>query len=70
MRCTTDRIPSTYEAGKNSGIPFGIIVKPYGDLPEGSKVRKNIYLSGYSKIYKSFVYFGKIKPADVILILF
>lgn len=33
MRCTTDRIPSTYESSKNSGIPFGIIVKPYGDLP-------------------------------------
>ena len=33
MRCTTDRIPSSYEAGKNSGVPFGIIVKPYGDLP-------------------------------------
>jgi hypothetical protein len=38
MRCTTDRIPSTSEAGKSSGIPFGIIVKPYGDLPAVSIV--------------------------------
>ena len=39
MRCTTDRIPNTYEASKSSGIPFGIIVKPYGDLPPVSMDR-------------------------------
>jgi len=36
MRCTTDRIPNTHEGLKSSGVPFGIIVKPYGDLPQVS----------------------------------
>ena len=38
MRCTTDRIPNTYESFKGTGIPFGIVVKPYGDLPQVSIV--------------------------------
>jgi hypothetical protein len=32
LRCTTDRIPSTTHAIRESGIPYGLIVKPYGDL--------------------------------------
>jgi hypothetical protein len=36
MRCTTDRIPSNVQMFKDSNVPFGIIVKPYGDLPNVS----------------------------------
>lgn len=38
MRTTTDMIPSTYAMFKDSAIPFGITVKPYGDLPSGEDV--------------------------------
>lgn len=34
LRCTTDRIPSTTHAIRESGIPYGLIVKPYGDMGE------------------------------------
>ena len=33
LRCTTDRIPNTAAAFKDSHVPYGIIVKPFGDLP-------------------------------------
>lgn len=36
MRCTTDRIPSTSQLLKDSQIPYGIIVKPLGDMPNVS----------------------------------
>ena len=32
MTTTTDRIPSTYQMLKDSQIPYGIAVKPLGDL--------------------------------------
>jgi hypothetical protein len=32
MRVTTDRISSTNALQKETGIPIGVIVKPYGDL--------------------------------------
>jgi hypothetical protein len=35
LRVTTDRIPSTAQQAKESGIPLAIIVKPYGELPSG-----------------------------------
>ena len=33
MRVTTDRIPSSNQLQKEIGLPIGVIVKPYGDLP-------------------------------------
>ena len=36
MRSTTDRIPSTSQLFKDSQIPYGIIVKPLGDMPNVS----------------------------------
>lgn len=32
MRLTTDRITTTNALQKETGIPIGVIVKPYGDL--------------------------------------
>lgn len=31
MRCTTDFIPSNTNAFKDSGIPFAITTRPYGE---------------------------------------
>lgn len=33
MRTTTDRIFNSYQGFKESHIPFGVTVKPFGDLP-------------------------------------
>ena len=33
IRVTTDRIPNTNQLQKEVGLPIGVIVKPYGDLP-------------------------------------
>lgn len=38
LRVTTDRIPSTAQQAKESGIPLAIIVKPYGELPSGEPI--------------------------------
>lgn len=38
LRVTTDRIPSTAQQSKDSGIPLAIIVKPYGELPSGEPI--------------------------------
>ena len=48
MRTTTDMIPSTYAMFKDSAIPFGIIVKPYGELPSVSifPSYSNIFYTG------------------------
>ena len=43
LRCTTDRIPNTMAAFKDSQVPYGIIVKPYGDLPSVSKLSTFIF---------------------------
>ena len=36
MRTTTDRVPNLSQLCKDSMIPFGVTVKPYGDLPSVS----------------------------------
>ena len=36
MRTTTDRILNTPQLFKESQIPFGVVVKPFGDLPSVS----------------------------------
>lgn len=33
MRCTTDRIPSDVKQFKEAQLPYGIIVRPFGDMP-------------------------------------
>lgn len=36
MRCTSDRIPNNYNLLKDSQIPYGVVVKPFGDGVEVS----------------------------------
>jgi hypothetical protein len=36
MRTTTDRILNTPQLFKESQIPYGVVVKPFGDLPSVS----------------------------------
>ncbi len=36
INATTDRIPGTSQAFNDSQIPYGLSVKPYGDLPNVS----------------------------------
>ena len=36
LRCTSDRVPSTCQQLKESQIPYGITVKPFGDGPNVS----------------------------------
>lgn len=46
MRTTTDMIPGTYQAFKDSQIPYGITVKPFGDLPtvsDSSSTLSNLF---------------------------
>ena len=38
LRLTTDRVPSTAQQAKESGIPLAIIVKPFGELPSGEPI--------------------------------
>lgn len=38
IRMTTDRIPNTYQMAKDTAIPLAIIVKPYGELPNGDQI--------------------------------
>ena len=38
MRTTSQKIPGNYQQFKESQIPYGITVKPYGDLPNGDPV--------------------------------
>ena len=38
LRMTTDRVPSTGQLAKEIGIPIGILVKPYGELPSGEPI--------------------------------
>lgn len=36
MRTTSDKILNTFQSMKESQIPFGVVVKPFGDGPEVS----------------------------------
>jgi len=38
MRTTSDRVPNSYQQLKDSQIPFGVTVKPLGDMPDVSKL--------------------------------
>jgi len=38
MRSTADRVLNTPQLFKDSQIPYGIVVKPFGDLPSGEEV--------------------------------
>jgi protein transport protein SEC24 len=38
LQVNTDRIPSTSQAFNDSQIPFGVSVKPFGELPSGDEV--------------------------------
>lgn len=38
LRTTTERIPNTYMMQKDCGIPLGVIVKPFGELPSGEAI--------------------------------
>lgn len=38
MRSTSDRVLNNPQLFKESQIPYGIIVKPFGDLPSGEEV--------------------------------
>jgi hypothetical protein len=39
MRPTTDRVPHTSQGFKDSGMPFGLVTKPFGDLSSVSKIQ-------------------------------
>lgn len=36
MRTTTERVPNNFQLLKESQIPYGVIVKPLGDMPDVS----------------------------------
>lgn len=38
LRVTTDRFPATAQIQKELGIPLGIVVKPFGELPSGEPI--------------------------------
>ena len=40
MRVTTDRVPNTSALMKDTAIPLGVIVKPYGDPATVSLVER------------------------------
>ena len=44
MRCTTDRILNTPQLFKDSQIPYGVVVKPFGDLPSVSFFLVTIFI--------------------------
>jgi len=48
MRATSDRIPNTCQALKDSQIPYGVTVKPLGELPNVSKHFFLINIMNYS----------------------
>jgi hypothetical protein len=39
IRTTSEKVINTYQQMKDSQIPYGVIVKPFGDLPEVSESR-------------------------------
>ena len=53
MRTTTDMIPGTYQAFKDSQIPYGITVKPFGDLPTVSNSKFNFISFIFSSIFRA-----------------
>lgn len=49
MRTTTERVPNNFQLLKESQIPYGVIVKPLGDMPDVS----------FTLIICWFVYLGR-----------